>query len=88
MPSFSGTAMYDGWKLYDMYTNCRHVLCNAYLLRNLIEIIDGTDQAWAQHIHKFLTQALMMKKHYKEILPHFFFRRTRNYNNYSFQFKQ
>ncbi|CCW08658.1 Mobile element protein [Bacillus sp. GeD10] len=25
LPSFFGIAMHDGWKSYDMYTNCRHV---------------------------------------------------------------
>ncbi|QDZ77597.1 IS66 family transposase, partial [Bacillus cereus] len=33
LPSFSGIAMHDGWKPYDVYTDCRHVLCNAHLLR-------------------------------------------------------
>ncbi|MEB9339614.1 transposase, partial [Bacillus cereus] len=40
LPSFSEIAMHDGWKSYDAYTNCRHVLCNAHLLRDLQGIID------------------------------------------------
>ena len=34
----SGIAMHDGWKPYDMFTDCRHVLCNAHLLRDLQEL--------------------------------------------------
>lgn len=69
LPSFSGIAMHDGWKPYDVYTDCRHVLCNAHLLRDLQGIIDSTGQKWAQQMQKFLTQALALKKQYKGILP-------------------
>lgn len=61
--------MYDGWKSYGTYTNCRHVLCNAHLLRDLQGIIDSTGQKWAQQMQKFLMQALTLKKQYKGILP-------------------
>ncbi|MGE6552262.1 IS66 family transposase [Bacillus mycoides] len=69
LPSFSGIAMHDGWKPYDVYTDCRHVLCNAHLLRDLQGIIDSTGQKWAQQMQEFLTQALTLKKQYKGILP-------------------
>ncbi|PGL15703.1 transposase, partial [Bacillus thuringiensis] len=69
LPSFSGIAMHDGWKSYDAYTDCRHVLCNAHLLRDLQGIIDSTGQKWAQQMKKFLTQALTLKKQYKGSLP-------------------
>ncbi|WP_255292016.1 IS66 family transposase [Bacillus toyonensis] len=69
LPSFSGIAMHDGWKPYDVYTDCRHVLCNAHLLRDLQGVIDSTGQTWAQQMQKFLTQALTLKKQYKGILP-------------------
>ncbi|MGQ7110946.1 IS66 family transposase [Escherichia sp. TWPC-MK] len=42
--------MHDGWKSYDAYTNCRHVLCNAHLLRDLQGIIDSTGQKWSKSI--------------------------------------
>jgi len=69
LPSFSGIAMHDGWKSYDAYTDCRHVLCNAHLLRDLQGIIDSTGQKWAQQMQEFLTQALTLKKQYKGSLP-------------------
>lgn len=69
LPSFSGIAMHDGWKSYDAYTDCRHVLCNAHLLRDLQGIIDSTGQKWAQQMQEFLTQALTLKKGYKGSLP-------------------
>nr|WP_257205518.1 transposase [Bacillus cereus] len=61
--------MHDGWKPYDVYTNYRHVLCNAHLLRDLQGIIDSTEQKWAQQMQEFLKQALTLKKQYKGILP-------------------
>ena len=44
LPTFSGIAMHDGWKPYDVFTDCRHVLCHAHLLRDLQGIIDSTGQ--------------------------------------------
>ena len=52
LPSFSGIAMHDGWKPYDVYTDCRHVLCNAHLLRDLQGIIDSTERKWAQEMQE------------------------------------
>ncbi|EOQ04835.1 hypothetical protein IKC_06419 [Bacillus cereus VD184] len=69
LSSFFGIAMHDDWKSYDAYTDCRHVLCNAHLLRDLQGIIDSTGQKWAKHMQEFLTQALKLKKQYKGILP-------------------
>ncbi len=69
LPSFSGIAMHDGWKPYDMFTDCRHVLCNAHLLRDLQGIIDSTGEKWAKQMQGFLAQALHLKKQYKGILP-------------------
>ncbi|MEC2554173.1 IS66 family transposase, partial [Bacillus tropicus] len=69
LPSFSGIAMHDGWKPYDVYTDCRHVLCNAHLLRDLQGIIDSTGETWAQQMKEFLTQALTIKKQYKGNIP-------------------
>lgn len=68
LPSFSGIAIHDGWKSYDAYIDCRHVLCNAHLLRDLQGIIDSTGQKWAQQMQEFLTQALTLKKQSKGIL--------------------
>lgn len=69
LPSFSGIAMHDGWKSYDVYTDCRHVLCNAHLLRDLQGIIDNAGESWAQQMQEFLTQALSLKKQYKGNIP-------------------
>ena len=63
---FFGIAMHDGWKPYDMFTDCRHVLCNAHLLRDLQGIIDSTGEKWAKQMQGFLAQALHLKSNTKE----------------------
>ncbi|WP_305927808.1 IS66 family transposase [Bacillus mycoides] len=63
LPSFSGIAVHDGWKPYDIYTDCRHVLCNAHLLRDLQGTLDSTKQEWAQEMKSLLQQAHQLKKH-------------------------
>ena len=59
---FSGIAMQYGWKSYDAYTDCRHVLCNAHLLRDLQGIIDSTGEKWAQQMQAFLNTSLNAEK--------------------------
>ncbi|MGR5980753.1 IS66 family transposase [Bacillus cereus] len=53
--------MHDGWKPYDVFTDCRHVLCNAHLLRDLQGIIDSTGEKWAKQCRSF-SRKLCIKK--------------------------
>ena len=68
LPTFSGIAMHDGWKPYDVFTDCRHVLCHAHLLRDLQGIIDSTGQKWAQQMQGISNASVASKKQYKGIL--------------------
>lgn len=43
---FTGRAIHDFWKPYLGY-NCKHGLCNAHLLRELVFIHEETGQRWA-----------------------------------------
>ena len=49
---FKGTLVRDGWFSYKWYEQCRHSLCNAHLLRDLIYIGE------AEPLHKEWTDAL------------------------------
>ncbi|WP_257205564.1 IS66 family transposase [Bacillus cereus] len=70
MSSFCGIAMHDGWKSYDAYTDCRHVLCNAHLLRDLQGVIDkywtkvGATDAGISNA-SFNTEKTIQRKHAK-----------------------
>jgi transposase len=47
LPAFGGIAVHDAWAPYDTYTQARHALCNAHLLRELQAVIDTTpDGQW------------------------------------------
>ncbi len=49
---FKGTLVRDGWFSYKQYGQCRHSLCNAHLLRNLVYVGE------AEPTHKEWTDAL------------------------------
>ena len=54
LPQFEGIAVHDHWKPYFKY-QCRHALCNAHHLRELIFIFEHDKQKWAkQMIELFL----------------------------------
>lgn len=60
LPSFHGIAMHDCWASYWNYKDCRHAVCCAHLLRELIGIAENHPrQKWAV---AFIDLLLEMKK--------------------------
>jgi transposase len=59
---FLGTAIHDCWASYFMYTAIRHGLCNAHLLRELVAVVENTQQAWAQELIDLLLQMKSVKE--------------------------
>jgi transposase len=56
LPRFAGTLVRDGFSSYQWYGKCRHSLCNAHLLRDLIFIGESfpAQQAWTKPFAKLL----------------------------------
>ena len=49
LPHFDGTAVHDFWRPYFKY-DCKHGLCNAHHLRELIFVYEQQGQVWAKHM--------------------------------------
>ncbi|MCL2477745.1 transposase [Candidatus Bathycorpusculum sp.] len=58
--------MYDCWKPYFKYGNCKHALCNVHLLRELLGVVENTGQVWAGLVMGFLCEAKQMVERCKE----------------------
>ena len=55
LPFFRGIAVHDHWKSYFNY-HCRHSLCNAHHLRELIFVYEEYEQKWAKKMIDFLLE--------------------------------
>lgn len=53
LPSFQNWAMHDCWPTYFTFTECRHAVCGAHLLREFTGLAESGSK-WAQKFHAFL----------------------------------
>jgi transposase len=56
LPKFRGCAIHDHWAAYYRF-GCRHGLCNAHHLRELIYVEEQYNQRWAARLQECLLQA-------------------------------
>jgi transposase len=56
LPQFRGTLVRDGFSSYQWYGQCRHSLCNAHLLRDLVFVseVSPEQKAWTEPLSKLL----------------------------------
>jgi transposase len=58
LPQYRGTCVHDGWLSYTFYPKCRHALCGAHLLRELIyfEELGAETKGWATPLKELLLE--------------------------------
>jgi len=56
LPRYRGTCVHDGWPAYSFYTQCRHALCGAHLLRELTFFAELSEETrvWASPLKGLL----------------------------------
>jgi transposase len=56
LPQFRGTLVRDGFASYQWYGQCRHSLCNAHLLRDLVFVgeVSPEQKVWTEPLSKLL----------------------------------
>ncbi len=56
LPQFRGTLVRDGFSSYQWYGQCRHSLCNAHLLRDLVFVAEvcPEQEVWTKPLSKLL----------------------------------
>lgn len=60
LPEREGWSIHDAWVPYFSYTQVKHALCNAHLVRELVFLIEQHAQVWAK---EFLDLLLEIKRH-------------------------
>jgi len=58
---FSGWAVHDCWSSYFSYTNVKHAICGAHLLRELQALIEN-GSSWAKKFQKLLLKIYQFRK--------------------------
>jgi transposase len=61
LKTFTGTAVHDCWSSYFNFTQARHVLCGAHLLRELQGLWEN-GSLWAEDMHGFLLALYKMPR--------------------------
>ena len=58
LPRYRGTCVHDAWWSYNYYTQCKHSLCGAHLLRELTFFaeLSTEQQRWAEPLRKLLLE--------------------------------
>lgn len=58
LPRYRGTCVHDGWPAYSFYTQCRHALCGAHLLRELTFFAELSEETkrWAGPLKELLLE--------------------------------
>ena len=58
LPRYRVTCVHDGWPAYSFYTQCRHALCGAHLLRELTFFAELSEEtkAWASPLKGLLLE--------------------------------
>ncbi len=54
IPRYGGVIVHDCWKACLTYTNCRHQLCGAHLVRELQAVTDSNGWPWAERMRRLL----------------------------------
>ena len=65
LPEFEGRAIHDHWKPYYTYL-CKHGLCNAHHLRELVFVHEEYKQPWAEEMIECLMKIKLETDHQRE----------------------
>ena len=68
LPGFQNWAMHDCWPTYFNFTECRHAVCGAHLLRELTALKEA-GSVWANTFHAFLYELYTRSDHGNAIIP-------------------
>jgi len=70
LPEFRGRSIHDFWKAYWIYEKCKHGLCNAHHLRELIFLHEEQEQSWAKNMIDCLLQIKESVDYARETTDH------------------
>jgi transposase len=56
LPNFKGVLVHDCWESYFGFTELKHAICNAHILRELTGIIENNESKWGQQMKDLLLE--------------------------------
>lgn len=79
LSTFSGRTVHDGWASYFKLAHCRHALCNAHHLRELLFVFERTQQTWPQQMTQLLLDIYHEVQTTRDLAPQLTPERRRHY---------
>lgn len=79
LPRYNGTLVHDRFSSYFSY-HCKHSLCNAHILRDLVYVEETFQADWAKEIRKLLVRAKDKKKKETHLTSSYY---SRVFNKYT-----
>lgn len=68
LPSFTGIAVHDCWASYFGFSEMKHAICNAHILRELTGIIENSESKWGLRMKQLLLEMYRKSDYGKGII--------------------
>jgi transposase len=68
LPIFTGVAVHDCWGSYFGFSQMKHAVCNAHILRELTGIIENQDSTWGRKMKQMLLEMYRASDYGKGII--------------------
>ncbi len=68
LPMFRGVLVHDCWESYFSFTQAKHAICNAHILRELAGLIENQESKWGKKMKELLLEMYLASDYGKGVI--------------------